>query len=163
MCLSFLQQTWLFSTKVPCYQILKLYWLLLAWKSDFIVGPAFYLGFYSVCGSTSTELPGVSCGDLMWGFTAERGVWQNTKGKEGYGKPLDTLGLWAPLCSLNQYPAQKLLQVQAFLPSKLLRPYVALIPSCIKMYLIITWLRKGFRARTADFFTDYRIKPSFLG
>ena len=75
ICLSFLQQTWLFSTKVPCYQILKPYWLLLTWKSDFIVVPGFYLRFYSVCGNTSTELPGVSCGDLMWGFTVEGGVW----------------------------------------------------------------------------------------
>lgn len=75
ICLSFLQQTWLFSAKVPCYQILKPYWLLLTWKSDFIVVPGFYLRFYSVCGNTSTELPGVSCGDLMWGFTVEGGVW----------------------------------------------------------------------------------------
>lgn len=50
-----------------------------------------------------------------------------------------------------------------FLTSKLLRPYVALIPSCTKMWLIITRLRGGFRTRTADFLTDYSLKPSFLG
>lgn len=49
------------------------------------------------------------------------------------------------------------------LTRKLLRRYVALIPSCTKMWLIITGLREGFRTRTADFLTDYSLKPGFLG
>lgn len=107
ICLGFLQQTWLFPDKVSCYQILKLYWLLLAWKSDFNVGPAFYLRFYSVCGHTSTELPGVSCGELMWGFTVEVPVWQNTK--EGHREPPGTSGTVGSLTFSESIPRTKVI------------------------------------------------------
>lgn len=77
----------LFSAKVPCYQILKLYWLWLAWKSDFIVGSTFDLGFCSVCGSRTAELPGLSCGELMWEFAAEVEVGETIKGRQGLDSP----------------------------------------------------------------------------
>lgn len=84
---SFHLQPWLFSAKVPCYQILKLYWLWLAWKSDFIVGSTFDLGFCSVCGSCTAELPGLSCGELMWEFTAEVEAGETIKGRQSLDSP----------------------------------------------------------------------------
>lgn len=78
---------WLFSAEVPCYQILKLYWLGLAWKSDFIVGLTFDLGFCSVWGRSTAELPGLSCGELMREFTVEVGRGETINGRPGLDSP----------------------------------------------------------------------------
>ena len=98
----------------------------------------------------------------MQGFTVEGACGGTQKVKKAMESPRTSWDCEFPH-ALRINTLHKSYYSPGLLPSKLLRPYVALIPFCTKMWLIITWLRKGFRARTADFLTDYRIKPRFLG
>lgn len=115
------QQTQLFAGKVPYCQTLKLYWSVLDGNIRLLcissLSPLFQ----------SWQVPGVPCPGMRVRIAVGLG------GRRALGPPRPSSDPRLSLPPSINNTAQKLLQVWAFLTSKLLRRYVALIPSCTKM------------------------------